>query len=245
MHYEPDIYINDSQLHKIEKHCYKSFSDITKCYVTSKELIMKIYIELEEIIKYNKKANYLLFQLFHLVFFTFKVYRCLFSYINLSNFCYFNKPFKILGKGPRFLKKYNIIELFINYCKTNYLIPVQTDRIHFFFLKEIKLYGQKKCINQIEYVLPFYEFIVLLPENKGRLIKGDLLEPSLFSYSTKGVWRLSHMRAYKIMLIDAQTIAIQFLFRKTVGIYSFDIKKNIFSFKSGIQSPEFILQCFI
>lgn len=252
INYEPYIYINEKKLHKIEKNCYKSFSYLTKCYATSKQIIMKYsndqIIEIEKYIEDNKKTNDLLFQLFHLLFFTFKNYKCLLTYINLSYFFFFNKPFQIITKNKKEFIKYKINQLFINYCKTNYLIHIQTDGFHFSFLKEIKLYGQKKWKNKKKYALPFYEIIFLSTENNNRLVKGDLLDPSLMdnSFVEPRVWhKFSPMRAYNIFLIDAQTIAIQYLFRKVVGIYHFDIKKNIFSFKSGIESPEFIVQCLL
>ena len=247
-YFEPNNYINDKDLHKLEKYCYQSYINLKKSIETAKSQFIKLVIAkkkslnfLNDYINHYTEINDSLYSLFTLLLKTFKVSRTLTNYLNLSHFGYCNKPFNfevLMKKSNRMKKQYNLIELFIQYCKSIFLIPITSNYKFFSFEKEIKFTykanppppppssSSSSKYESRNIVPPFFK-ICADRDMKVKHLKGEIIK----NHANKGPFKLFFpVRIEKIFLLFGNKLLLQFCHYPCFAVYSFDIKNKIFSF---------------
>lgn len=127
-----------------------------------------------------------------------------------------------MKKNNRMKKQFNLIELFIQYCKSNFLIPISSNYKFFSFEKENKFTYKKSSES-------YYDFIWACRAIK-EYSKGEMIDEIKEDYKKKAFNLLSQMKVEKIILLDDSKLLLQFCHYMNVGIYTFDIKNHVFSF---------------
>ena len=130
---------------------------------------------IDEYIKYNDKINDSLYLLFRIVLNTFKISRNLTNYLNLSYFGYFNNPFNFPKYYKGMYRKYNklnLLQSFINHCKSIFLIPIHTNNIHFSFVKELKYIRSLNFVDFLGVILKPYRIFYVDLITKKQFLRG-------------------------------------------------------------------------
>ena len=240
--YEKDIYINNNDLHKLEKYAYQSYIKFKQCNTTAKSKLMKILNKddlniIDEYIKYNDKINNSLYLLFRIVLNTFKISRNLTSYLNLSYFGYFNNPFNFPKYYKGMYRKYNklnLLQSFINHCKSIFLIPIHTNNIHFSFVKELKYIRNLNRPWIVRNIVDSYTIVYDYWKEESEFRNDDMYynnqlnDKPLFYYR---YLKTAPPRIEKIILLDDQSLIFFYKNQKILIYCNFNNKKKTFNCK--------------
>lgn len=136
--------LNKKNLDKFEKKAYQFYKRLLKCnlYVTKSLLNItqdndKNNESLINSSSYNNYINYLLYLLFKLSINSFKAFSNSVNYLNLSHFSVFNKSFNFASYETLNCNKEKILNSFIYYCQSSFLIPIESDAKYLFLIKEL------------------------------------------------------------------------------------------------------------
>lgn len=252
--YEQNIHMSDTNIHKLEKYCYNSYKKLKQCNATAKSKIkelmkndkifndiedyLRYYNEIKDIdmideyIKYNNEINESLFKLFQLLINTFKISRTLQNYLNLSHFAYFNIPIQFdLFEIQKYKKelKINIIQLFIHYCQSNFLIPVQSNKKHFTFIKEFAF------LIRLKVIIPGLQKKDKVHEPRKYYLRvGEKYEKSEMTIVSRRKMKERHLLIEELLILKNQQLIIKFKDLLTIYALKFDSKKNVLTFNYTI-----------
>lgn len=248
--YRQGVFLSKKNLNKLEKYCYHSYTEIKKTNDKAKSIFKNLlksnsqYFDIiADKIRYNDEINKSLFNLFHLIRNTFKMVQTLPNYLNLSIFSYYNKPCELpIITKKDYRKRKMFIENFIKQCESNFLIPIISNYKTFELVKELKLYGKRHYDVISGKLVKFnsLQIFKLKSKEKKKYLRGEILDSKL-QYSSIEKERqnlentISPLRVKKIIVLDDHRLAIQYCYICTIGIYSFNIKKQNFSFKFAIE----------
>ena len=77
----------------------------------------------------------------------FKLFPNITNYINLSYFSYFNLPFDFNSYFNEVVCNSKLIKSYINYCQSNFLIPIQSDNKYFTLIQQYNTKFKEYYIN--------------------------------------------------------------------------------------------------
>ena len=153
--YNHKEFLNKKNYHKLEKYGYQSYITLKKCNSTVKSFLMKKTDKtnhniklLIDYIEYNEHINDCLYTLFKLLMNNFKLFPNITNYINLSYFSYFNLPFDFNSYfNDEVVCNSKLIKSYINYCQSNFLIPIQSDNKYFTLIQQYNTKFKEYYIN--------------------------------------------------------------------------------------------------
>ena len=258
--YEQDIHMSNKKVNQLAKYCYNSYIKLKQCNATAKSKIKEIkkkninkkkrksndidvYMQyhnqiknidiIDDYINYNNKINDSLYELFQLLINTFKAARTFQNYLNLSHFANCNIPFQFeLFEIERYKNepKIDLIQLFIYYCKSNFLIPIQSRQKCFSFMKELAFH---------------IRLIVRIPkrnESKALILKKMTINIGEKTKEKKTIFR-KHFKHKNLTIthlipFDNDLLVIEFVSPIIVSVVSFNVNKKSISFKYRITGRE-------
>ena len=220
--YDQNEFLNNTNLEKLQQYVQLSYKKLSDCNKLAR-IILKRKSEsknrkLYNYIEYNDKMNELLYTMFELLMNNFKILKNVKNYINLSFFAYCNKPFDFEQYIKKRCLQEDVVNSYIHYCQSNFLISVHSNLKYLSLIKELKFNKWQRKFTPEEllkrgHCLKRYKKFEKLRINK---------EKKYFEGEQYIINRVNSLLPSEILLLKDNRLLVYFLATKDIYIYGIE-----------------------